>query len=80
MQVIKCCKDCVAPKRYPSCHDRCHEYQKQKAEYEERKAIADRKKNTDQEIYLQRAEAVAKAMRKRKRSLRKYTRGKMNNG
>lgn len=23
---IKCCKDCVAPKRYPGCHSVCPEY------------------------------------------------------
>lgn len=23
---IKCCKGCVAPKRYPGCHSNCPEY------------------------------------------------------
>lgn len=23
---MKCCKDCVAPKRYPGCSDKCPEY------------------------------------------------------
>ena len=31
---IKCCKGCVAPKRYPGCHDRCPEYLAEKAEYD----------------------------------------------
>ena len=32
--MIWCCKDCVAPKRYPGCHDRCPEYQAQKAKHD----------------------------------------------
>lgn len=28
---IKCCKDCVAPKRHPGCHGTCEEYKKEKA-------------------------------------------------
>lgn len=74
------CKGCVAPKRYPGCHSHCPEYLKAKAEYEERKAIEDKKKRTDQDIYLQRSDAVAKAMRGRRLMSRNYTRGKMNDG
>ena len=77
---IKCCKGCVAPKRHTACWDHCPEYQKERAEYEERKAIEDKKKFTEQGINLQRAEAVAKAMRNRKNSLRNYGKGKMNDG
>ena len=80
MMPIKCCKDCVAPKRHPGCHDHCPEYQKEKADHEARKAVADKKKLTDQGIYLQRAKAVAKAMRGRRLADRNYARGKMNNG
>ena len=29
---ITCCKDCVAPKRYPGCSDKCPEYKEQRAE------------------------------------------------
>jgi hypothetical protein len=36
------CKDCVAPKRHPGCHDKCLEYQEQKAKNDEIKA-AERK-------------------------------------
>ena len=28
---IKCCKDCVAPKRHPGCHGVCPEYLYEKA-------------------------------------------------
>ena len=72
---IKCCKGCVAPKRYPGCHDRCPEYKKEKAEYEQRKAAEDKKKFTDQAIYLQKAEAVAKATKSRRYSQKNYRRG-----
>ena len=27
---IKCCKDCVAPKRHAGCHDTCKDYKKEK--------------------------------------------------
>ena len=32
---IKCCKDCVPPKRHPGCHSQCPDYLREKAEYEE---------------------------------------------
>ena len=35
---IQCCKGCVPPKRHTACWDHCPEYQKEKAEYEARKA------------------------------------------
>lgn len=41
---IKCCNGCAAPKRYPGCHDHCPDYQKEKAEYESKKAAADKQK------------------------------------
>lgn len=35
--VIKCCKDCVPPKRHAGCHTKCEQYLKEKAEYEKMK-------------------------------------------
>ena len=32
---IKCCKDCVPPKRHLKCHSNCEEYLKEKAKNEE---------------------------------------------
>lgn len=32
--MIWCCKECVAPKRYPGCHDHCTEYIDQKAKHD----------------------------------------------
>lgn len=31
---IKCCKDCVPPKRYPGCGANCKEYKEAKAQFE----------------------------------------------
>ena len=66
MTTIKCCKGCVAPKRHPACHATCPEYKKERAEYDERKAIEDKKKFTAQAIATQRAAAVAKATKHKK--------------
>ena len=72
---INCCKDCVAPKRHTACWDHCPEYQKEKAEYEARKAVEDKKRCIDQAIYHQRSAAVAKATRNRRYSQKNYRRG-----
>lgn len=31
---IRCCRNCVPPKRHLGCHDRCKEYLEEKAEDE----------------------------------------------
>lgn len=64
---ISCCFGCEPPKRYPGCHDKCEEYQKQKAEWEEmrRKYRAIRDKEIDLTDYdVQRHERVLKYYRK----------------
>lgn len=61
---IKCCQFCVAPKRYPGCHGSCQEYLKEKAEYDERKAQADKQRKVKGDIYSQRSERVTKVIRK----------------
>lgn len=38
MCMIKCCKDCVPPERYPGCGDHCDRYKQEKAAYEKRKS------------------------------------------
>ncbi len=60
------CKGCTAPKRYPGCHDHCPVHQKEKAEYEAKKAIADREKSISNGLYGQRSDALAKIMKGRK--------------
>jgi hypothetical protein len=64
--MFKACKECTAPKRHPGCHDRCPEYLKEKAEYQEWKAKHDLERRTESNIYTQRTYAVRKAMRHRR--------------
>ncbi len=33
--MITCCKDCVAPKRHPGCHDHCDIYIEEKRKHDE---------------------------------------------
>lgn len=48
MTGIKCCKDCIAPKRYPGCHGVCEEYLTEKAKYEaDKKMIRDNRENIE---------------------------------
>ena len=44
---MTCCKDCVPPKRYPGCHDKCPEYLKEKQEWNARKERVRSEKNRD---------------------------------
>ena len=60
------CKGCVAPKRYPGCHDHCPVHLKEKAEYEARKAIEDEQKRISYGLYNQRSTVLAKIMKGRK--------------
>ena len=66
MSLIFCCRGCIAPKRYPGCHDHRPEYLTQKAEHEERKAVADEKKRISNGLYDQRSTALTKIMKGRK--------------
>lgn len=34
---IKCCKDCVPPKRHSGCHSKCEQYLKEKEQWEKDK-------------------------------------------
>ena len=34
---IRCCRECVPPKRHPGCHSRCEEYIAEKARLDERR-------------------------------------------
>ena len=62
--VIKCCKECVAPKRHPGCHGTCEEYLAERAEYEKQKEIYDHSRRVRSELYNQRAIRVSKALRR----------------
>ena len=61
---INCCKGCVAPKRYPGCHDHCADYAAERAEYDRLKAAEEKRVKVKNDIYSQRSNSVTKAMRK----------------
>lgn len=63
---IKCCNGCVAPKRYPGCHDHCEEYIKEKEAHNQRKAELDRDNRISAAIYIDRGNKVEKTIRKRR--------------
>ena len=67
MAIIKCCSGCVAPKRYPGCHDHCPEYAAERAEYAKHKTKEDKRRKVKSDIYKQRSINVAKAMRRHRR-------------
>lgn len=64
--IIKCCRYCVAPKRYPGCHGTCPEYLKERAEYDRLKAIDDKKRQTSIQLYDHRITALRKMLRKKR--------------
>jgi hypothetical protein len=47
---IKCCKDCVAPKRHLGCHDTCEDYKKEKAEHDKSKQNERKKRESERLI------------------------------
>lgn len=61
---MKCCKDCVAPKRHDRCHGHCQDYLAERAEYDRLKAEADRKKAVKDGIYHQKACGVVRAIKR----------------
>lgn len=58
---IKCCINCVAPKRYPGCHDHCTEYTKEKAIHNEEKAVQDKKNAISGGIMAQKLAGINRA-------------------
>lgn len=64
---IKCCKDCVAPKRHVGCHGTCPEYLKEKAEHDERAAEDYKRRKLNQDLNEQRYRAVTKAERNKRK-------------
>lgn len=64
---IKCCKDCVAPKRHPGCHGVRPEYIHEKELWEEEKKVIREEHRRFSELYEQRSERVRKALRHKRR-------------
>lgn len=67
MSKIECCRYCTPPKRRPGCHGSCPEYRMERAELDRKNAEENRKRATRQNLYAQRAAAVKKATRNRRK-------------
>lgn len=67
MSKIECCHYCVPPKRRPGCHGSCPEYRIERAELDRKNAVELRKRKTKQNLDAQRAAAVKKATRNRRK-------------
>lgn len=67
MPKIECCRDCAPPKRRPGCHGSCPEYRMERAELDRKNAEERAKRATRQNLYAQRAAAVKKATRNRRK-------------
>jgi hypothetical protein len=63
---IKCCKDCVAPKRHLGCHGSCAEYIAEKAEYDRLKEIYEKDRKISNDIYASRSKKVNQAIKYRR--------------
>ena len=63
---IYSCMGCVAPKRYPGCHDHCPEYLAEKAKHDELKAAEEKKKSIERGLDSQLAKSVYRANRMRR--------------
>ena len=61
---IRCCSNCVPPKRHTACWGHCPDYAKERAEYDEKKAAIDKQRRVSSSIYLDRAYRIAKYSRK----------------
>lgn len=64
---IKCCKGCVAPKRYPGYHSNCPEYLMEKKLWDEQKKIISEQRQAYNNLYEQRSESVRKALKRKRR-------------
>lgn len=63
---IRCCRDCVAPKRYPGCHGTCPEHIREKAQHDAAREEAYRARSVECGLTSQRFQGVNRA-EKRKR-------------
>lgn len=64
---IKCCHNCVAPKRHTACWGHCPEYLAEKEQYEKQKELDAQQRKVNNEIYLQRTDRIVKAIRNHRR-------------
>lgn len=64
---MKCCMNCVAPKRHEACWGSCPEYLKEKAEHDQKKAELYKRSRVSWDIYFSRADRVDKARKRHRR-------------
>ena len=62
--IMKCCKDCTAPKRHVACWGYCPDYLAERAEYDRLKAEMDKKKAVKDGIYHQKSCGVMRAIKR----------------
>ena len=73
---VSCCYGCVAPKRYPGCHDHCPERTEEKALADEKKAIENKNKAISVGITAQKMAGIYRANRKNKPKQSGWKRGR----
>jgi hypothetical protein len=65
--MIRCCKDCKAPKRHPGCHATCPEYIEQKEKHEQDRQAKWNAQAVKNNLTAQRAVGVYKANKSKRR-------------
>lgn len=64
---VKCCKDCVPPKRHPGCHDTCPDRIAEKLIEDLRKEEYRKQQDIQMGIRDQKTRGVTKAAKRRRR-------------
>ena len=64
--MVRACKGCVPPDRYPGCHGQCQKYLEEKAEYDRLKEIDYQKRHANGLLVDQRLQAINRANKKRR--------------
>lgn len=62
---VKCCKDCVPPKRHPGCHDHCPDYIAEQLIYDLQMAAYRKERDTALGIRDQKTRGVMRARRRK---------------
>ena len=62
--MIKCCKNCTPPKRFPGCGEHCPEYNTEKILDIAQKASAAKRKAIDVSIYRQKTNGIMRAIKR----------------
>lgn len=65
--MIKCCRDCVPPKRHSRCWSTCPEYIKEKAQEDERREAERIRREVYGALDDQKEKMAIRAMKKRNR-------------